>query len=67
MQINNEQPKEAIETIKNPIDQLIIRLRRYNEWLRGAEIEQPEPVALGRDIDMAADLLESVMQALFAR
>jgi len=45
------------------VDQLVVRLRRYNEWRRGAEIEQPDPKALGEDIDAAADILEIVVAA----
>ena len=39
-------------------EQLITRLRRFNEWRRGGEFEQPEPTTLGRDIDDAIALLE---------
>jgi len=45
---------------------LITRLRRYNEWRRGAEFEQPEPAQIGADIDEAAVMLESMAGAIVA-
>ena len=35
----------------NNLQRLVKRLRRYNDWRRGADFEQPEPDAIGRDID----------------
>lgn len=32
---------------------LIKRLVRYNKWRRGADIEQPHPAQIGKDIDAA--------------
>jgi hypothetical protein len=46
------------------VDPLVMRLRRYNEWRRGAEFEQPEPAQIGADIDAAADMLESMSRAI---
>ena len=43
---------------------LVQRLRRYNEWRRGAECPQPEPAEIGVDLDAAADLLEKMAQAI---
>jgi len=40
------------------VQRLVMRLRRYNDWRRGADFEQPEPTEIGRDIDKAADVLE---------
>jgi hypothetical protein len=41
-----------------------MRLRRFNEWRRGAELEQPEPAQIGADIDEAAAMLESMSRAI---
>ena len=58
---------ETTETAAWPgvrVDQLVMRLRRYNEWRRGAEFEQPCPVQIGADIDAAADMLETMAAAI---
>ena len=46
------------------VDLLVKRLRRYNEWRRGAEIDQPEPSQIGADIDEAATMLEAMSDLL---
>jgi len=46
------------------VGQIVGRLRRYNEWRRGAEVEQPEPAQLGQDIDEAAKMLELMARAI---
>ena len=33
-------------------------LRRYNEWRRGGDIEQPGPLAVGEVIDAAIEMIE---------
>jgi hypothetical protein len=43
------------EELKN----LIHRLQYYNEWRRGADTEMPEPKQIGRDIDVAVEVLET--------
>lgn len=43
---------------------LVRRLRLYNEWRRGAEIDQPSAHDVGKDIDAAADMLESMSEAI---
>lgn len=48
------------------VDPLVMRLRRYNEWRRGADFEQPEPARIGADIDAAADMLEAMAAAIVA-
>lgn len=48
------------------VDPLVMRLRRFNEWRRGAEFEQPAPAEIGADIDEAADLLEAMSHAIVA-
>jgi len=45
---------------------LIARLRFYNEWRRGGEMEQPSPTSLGVDLDDAAALLEAMAAAIAA-
>lgn len=45
---------------------LIMRLRRYNEWRRGAEFEQPKPAQIGADIDAAAEMLEIMARAIIS-
>lgn len=42
------------------VDPLVMRLRRYNEWRRGADFEQPEPAEIGRDIDEAIAAIEQL-------
>ena len=42
------------------LESLAARLRAYNEWRRGAEIEMPNPVDIGRDIDAAIDVIEQL-------
>ena len=46
------------------VDPLVRRLRRFNEWRRGAEFEQPEPAQIGADIDEAAEMLEAMSRAI---
>lgn len=36
------------------------RLKTINKWRRGAEIEMPNPEQVGRDIDQAIELIESL-------
>lgn len=43
------------------LDELVMRLKRYNEWRRGAEYEQPNPAEIGRDIDEVIAILERKM------
>ena len=43
-----------------PAKQIAARLRRYNEWRRGADIPQPGPSEIGADIDAAADALDDL-------
>ena len=52
---NGEEETEDVES-------LIIRLSRYNEWRRGADLQQqPEPTKIGEDIDTVIELLESII------
>lgn len=39
-------------------------LRKYNEWRRGAETEQPDPNELGKHIDAAIAQLETTEKAV---
>lgn len=39
--------------------ELIKRLEYYNKWRRGAEVEQPIPEQVGKDIDEAIKRLKS--------
>lgn len=39
---------------------LATRLRHYNEWRRGGELEQPHPKQIGHDIDAAICMLEAM-------
>jgi hypothetical protein len=48
------------------VDPLVMRLRHYNEWRRGADFEQPEPAEIGRDIDAAIELLVGMRDAIRA-
>ncbi len=43
---------------RHQLDLLAMRLRRYNEWRRGADFEQPQPAVIGRDIDAAISIIE---------
>ena len=43
---------------ESALSQLASRLRRLNEWRRGAEVEQPDPYIIGRDIDKAIWCIE---------
>lgn len=40
---------------------LINRLKHYNQWRSGAEIEMPAPAQLGKDIDRVIQILEEQM------
>ena len=46
------------------VDQLVMRLRRLNEWRRGGDVEQPDPHEVGSDLDNAADMLERMAAAI---
>lgn len=54
-------PKPRRHYLKRADDEdvagLIERLRRYNDWRRGAEVNQPSPASIGADIDAAIALL----------
>ena len=41
-------------------EELIKYLRGYNEWRRGADMKQPDPLYLGACIDAACDKLEGL-------
>jgi hypothetical protein len=50
----------------NPLNQLINRLQKYQEWRRGLNDNMPDPKKVGEDIDaaievckMMSDMLES--------
>ena len=47
---------------RQPLIDLIARLTQYNEWRRGAEIEQPDPKQLGQDIEDAIALIQGVLK-----
>ena len=36
------------------------KLRAFNEWRRGGDIEQPGPLAVGEAIDAAVEMIEQV-------
>ena len=42
------------------VDQLIARLRAFQDWRRGGEGEQPDPAVIGADIDAAITLLSQL-------
>lgn len=48
------------------VGHLVMRLRRYNEWRRGAEFAQPHPKEVGADIEEAANRLEAMAGAIVA-
>ena len=54
--------KEPLSAVN--VAPLVMRLRRFNEWRRGADCEQPEPTEIGRDIDTAIDLLVGMSEAI---
>jgi hypothetical protein len=41
--------------------QLACRLRRFNNWRRGAETEPPSPREIGADLDAAVEIIESTL------
>ncbi|WAR44198.1 hypothetical protein [Methylomonas rapida] len=43
-----------------PVQRVVMRLRYFNEWRRGADTEQPDPKQVGLDIDFATDKLEQI-------
>lgn len=43
---------------------LVLRLKKYNKWRRGAEISQPDLTQLGKDIDIAIELLNKMSMAI---
>jgi len=46
-----------------PNAELITRLRAYQDWRRGGDGEQPDPVQLGKDLEEAIELLEGVKKS----
>lgn len=48
------------------VDPIVARLRRYNEWRRGADFDHPDPATIGKDIDAAIDLLVGMRDAIRA-
>jgi len=42
------------------VDQLIARLRAFQDWRRGGEGELPDPAVIGADIDVAITLLSQL-------
>lgn len=48
------------------VSDLVGRLRRFNDWRRGAEIKQPQPKEIGEDLEEAADRLEAMAGAIVA-
>lgn len=43
------------------LEQLVIRLQVYNDWRRGADIEQPKPKEIGQDIDLAIKAIKQLI------
>ena len=41
---------------------LIARLKNFNEWRRGGDMDMPSPLVVGLDIDMAISLLEETLK-----
>lgn len=39
----------------------VMRLRRYNEWRRGSDIDQPDHKQIGLDIDCVVDKVEKIL------
>jgi len=46
------------------VEQLVMRLRQYNDWRRGADCDQPLPIPVGKDIDDAIATIEKYIKLL---
>jgi hypothetical protein len=64
--LNEDNASESRRALAGPVERCVISLRRYNEWRRGADFEQPEPKEIGTDIDFAADIIERMRKAIKA-
>lgn len=42
------------------VEQLIARLRAFQDWRRGGDGDQPDPAVIGADIDDAIEWLEDI-------
>ena len=52
------------DNLKLPLERLVVRLREYNEWRRGADTDHPEPAVVGRDIDDAISVIEQHIELI---
>ena len=41
--------------------ELIERMRAFNDWRRGGDFEMPHPMQIGMDIDAMCDAIESLL------
>jgi hypothetical protein len=41
--------------------ELIERMRAFNDWRRGGDFEMPHPRQIGMDIDAMCDVIESLL------
>lgn len=57
--INMKEPEQENKDNVDKTSDIAKRLRKYNEWRRGADVDQPEPIGIGRDIDDAVNILLS--------
>jgi len=48
------------ESPRTDLRQLIARLCAFQDWLRGGDGDQPDPAAIGGDIDEAIEWLEAI-------
>lgn len=44
--------------------EVVAKLRAFNEWRRGGDIEQPGPLAVDEAIDAAVEMIERMDEAM---
>ena len=67
--MSNETLNEATNTetdlaLAGPAERCVMRLRRFNEWRKGADFEQPDPKEVGLDIDYATEIIVHMSKAI---
>lgn len=65
--LNEAENHEPDLALAGPTERCVMRLRRFNEWRRGADFEQPDPKEIGYDIDFATDKLEQILNICTTR
>jgi len=60
----NRTHNESHDNERRRVEQLVMRLRQYNDWRRGDDSNMPQLLTVGKDIDDAIATIEKYIKLL---